>query len=414
MKCATCSTEHAPNVACPTTPPAVTPPVTGPAPAVTGFTDDEVKKFHDLAAHLGLNVHLPEQKPNGPTTVDPTTGHRPATKVNEAAPYRFDRKGNLTTGSHEFSTDLFALKRGDVDATDRVTEFVKAQFAIATGDVNELNPSTNRPDMYVDQRQYRYPIWDAISKGTLANITPFFFPKFSSASGLVGDHTEGVEPTTGTFVTTNQTVTPTAISGKAVINREVWDQGGSPAVSNLIWRKMLQGWYEALEAFAVATLDAASPTAITLTTGAVDAALVDQLTLELAMLQFVRGGFSMNNAFTQVDLYKALVDAADTTGRKLLPALGATNATGTVGNRWAGLDINGVDFLPAWALAATGTVAASSYLFDSESVWGWASAPQRIDIEYQVKSVEIGIWGYKAAAITDLSGVREIVYDPAA
>jgi HK97 family phage prohead protease len=381
MKCATCGTDHAPNVACPTTPPAVTP------PAKDGeFSAEERQRFHDLAKLFGMDVTLPEEKPNGPSTVDPTTFGRPTTKVNEAAPYRFDRKGNLTTGTHEFSTDLFALKKGDVAATDRVTEFVKAQFAIATGDVNELNPTTNRPDMYVDQREYRYPIWDSINKGTLANITPFFFPKFSSASGLVGNHTEGVEPTPGTFVTTNQTVTPTAISGKAEINREVWDQGGSPAVSNLIWRKMLQGWYEALEAFAVSILDAASPTQITLTTAAADDALVDELTEALALLQFVRGGFSMDNAFTQVDLYKALVAAKATDGRKLLPALSPANADGTARTRWQGLDVNGTAFLPAWALAATGTVAASSYLFDSESVWGWASAPQRIDIEYQVKS----------------------------
>jgi phage head maturation protease len=409
MKCATCQQEHAPNVACPTTPPATTPPA---APESTEFTAEEVKKFHDLAAHLGLNVTLPEQKPTGPSTVDPTTFGRPTTQVHEPEPYRFDRKGNLTTGTHEFSTDLFALKKGDAAATDRVTEFVRKQFAVATGDVNELNPTTNRPDMYVDQRQYRYPIWDAINKGTLANITPFFFPKFVSASGLVNNHTEGAEPTPGTFVTTNQTVTPSAISGKAEINREVWDQGGNPAISNLIWRKMLQGWFEALEAFGVSLLDEVTPTQITLTTGAQNDALVDELTEELALLQFVRGGFSMDNAFTQVDLYKALVAAKGSDGRKLLPALNPANADGTARTRWAGLDVNGTAFLPAWALAASGTVAASSYLFDSESVWGWASAPQRIDIEYQVKSVEIGIWGYKAGAITDLAGVREIVYDP--
>lgn len=411
MKCATCQTEHAPNVACPTTPPAITP------PADVQFTAEERQKFAALATMFGMDPKLPEAKPDGPSVVDPTTAGRKTTKVSEAPPYRFDRKGNLTTGTHEFSKDLFALKSPngaqDPAAADRVTEFVRAQFAVATGDVNELNPTTNRPDMYVDQRQFRYPLWDAINKGTLGNITPFTFPKFSSASGLVANHAEGVEPTPGTFVTTNQTVTPTAISGKAEINREVWDQGGNPAISNLIWRKMLQGWYEALEAFAVATLDATTPTAITLPVAGQDATLVDALSEALALLQFVRGGFSMDNAFTQVDLYKALVAASSTTGEKLLPALNPANRDGTARNRWAGLDVNGVAFLPAWALAASGIVPASSYLFDSESVWGWASAPQRIDIQYQVKSVEIGIWGYKAAAVTDATGIREIIYDPA-
>jgi len=418
MKCAMCGNEHAPNVACQSNPAPAAPPAAPPAatpPATDGaFTAEEMQRFHALAQQMGLNAQLPAAPAPGPALVNPTTFDSPPAHVNEATPYRFDARGNLLRGTHEFSSDLMAAASGDKAASDRVTEFVQRRFAVATGDVNELNPAQNRPDMWVDQRQYRYPLWNAINKGTLANITPFYFPKFNSASGLVGNHTEGVEPTPGTYTTTSQTVTPTAISGKAEINREVWDQGGNPQVSNLIWRKMEQGWYEALESYAVAILDAVTPVQITLTAGATNATLVDELTLQLALLQFVRGGFTMDNAFTQVDLYKALVSAKDSAGRKLLAPLNPANADGTARTSWTALDVNGTAFLPAWALAATGTVAASSYLFDSESVWGWASTPQRLDFQYQVKSVDIAIWGYKAGAITDLAGVREIVYDPTA
>lgn len=343
----------------------------------------------------------------GPSVVNPTT--RPVVK--EPEPYRFDRKGNLARGSHEFSTDVFAAAT-DTAAKDRVETFIRAQFNIATTDVNELNPTTNRPEMYVDQRSFQYPIWEAVSKGTLDSVTPFTFPKFSSASGLVANHTEGVEPTGGTFVTTNATVTPTPVSGKVTVNRETWDQGGNPQISGLLWNQMTKGWYEALEAYAVSILDAATPTGITLTTAAADDALIDELTNALALLNFVRGGFSMDSAFTQVDLYKKLVAAEDSTGRPLLPPLGPQNTVGTARGRWAGLDVNGVAFLPAWALAATGTVAASSYLFDRSSVWAWASAPQRLQFEYQVATIDIGLWGYKAGIITDITGVREIIYDP--
>jgi len=282
--------------------------------------------------------------------------------------------------------------------------------------VNELNPTRQRPEMYVDQRDYQYPMWQAIEKGTLGDITPFTFPKFSSASGLVANHTEGVEPSSGTYVTTSQTVTPTPVSGKIKITRETIDQGGNPQVTNLIWNQMVKAWYEALEAFAVSTLDAASPTQIDLsgTPGISDGDLDEALTEALVLLQFVRGGFTMDTAFTQVDLFKALVGARDDAGRPLYPAIGAMNANGTVRGRWAGVDVNGVGFLPAWALAATGTVAASSYLFDRAVVHGWASAPQRLDFtQIEVANVYMGLWGYKAAAISDITGVREIVYDPA-
>lgn len=384
------------------------PTVADPAPQAMAFTAEQ------LVALLGRPTVTPPAEPEQRQTVNPTR-LTASTSVTEAAPYRFDRRGNLMRGSHDFSSDLFAGQRGDQAALDRATEFVRAQFDVATTDVNELNPTRNRQDMYVDQRDFRYPIWDAINKGTLTDITPFTFPKFSSASGLVGAHTEGNEPSSGTYVTTSQTVTPTAVSGKAKITRETWDQGGNPQVSNLIWRQMLKGWFEALEAAAVSVLDAASPTQIDFsgTPGLADDQLDQAITAAFAGLQFIRGGFSMDNMFTQIDLYKALVAATDADGRRLYPAIGPTNANGTVRGRWAALDINGVVALPAWALAATGTVAASSYLFDSASVHGWASTPQRLEFNIEVAHVYIGIWGYKATAISDINGVREIVYDPA-
>jgi len=410
-KCATCSTEHAPGVACPT--PAPTP------PAATGLTlnSDQLATLLGqpngaaaLGAMLGVTPTVAEQR----AVVDPTKLGGAVTLVTDPAPYRFDSRGNLQRGTHDFSQDLFAGHAGDTAALARATEFVRATFDIATGDVNELNPTRQRPELYVDQRDFQYPIWDSINKGTLTDITPFTFPKFSSASGLVGAHTEGVEPSSGTLVTTSQTVTPTAVSGKAKITRETWDQGGNPQVSNLIWRQMTKGWFEALEAAAVAVLDAATPTAITLTAGEEDTDLTDELEAALTLLQFIRGGFSMDTAFTQVDLYKKLAAAVDTAGRKIYPALGPANATGTVRPRWAGIDVNGLAFLPAWALAATGVVPASSYLFDRAVVHGWASAPQRLDFNIEVAHVYIGLWGYKATAISDVTGVREIIYDPVA
>jgi HK97 family phage prohead protease len=351
--------------------------------------------------------------PEPPAVISPTgfTG----AQVQEPEPYRVDFRGRIHPGSHDFSTDVFAHMKGDAAAGARVEAFLTKQFDVVTTDVNELNPTAQRPDMYVKQREYDYPIWRAISKGTLSDVTPFTFPKFSSSSGLVANHTEGVEPSSGTYVTTSQTVTPTPVSGKMKISRETVDQGGNPQVSGLIWSQMLLAWYEALEAFAVSTLDAASPTQIDFSAspGLANDDLDQALTDALIGLQFIRGGFSMDTAFTQIDLYKALAAATDGEGRRLYPALGPANALGTARGRWSALDVNGLAFLPAWALAATGTVAASSYLFDSAVVHGWASAPRRLDFEYEVANVYIGLWGYKAAAISDIAGVREIVYDPA-
>jgi HK97 family phage prohead protease len=421
MLCTHCGREHAPGIACSTFAAAnpVTPnpaPPAGPAAPVDG----QAVTFNGQALDMaGLAQLVAGQlSAAGPTVVDPTRRPVGPASVREPQPYRFDADRRLLPGTHDFSTDLVAAANGDATARERAEAFVAAAFDVDRADATALNPNRNRPDMWVDQRAYRYPMWEAINKGTLQDSTPFVIPKFNSASGLVAAHTEGVEPTPGTYTATSQTITPTAVSGKVEITREAWDQGGNPQLSGLIWRQMEKAYYEALEARAVAVLDAATPTALATFTaggGTGKLTLVAELTAGLAGLQFVRGGFSMDNAFLQIDLYKDLIAAADSTGRKIYPALGPTNAPGQVSNRYGSIEIApGVIGYPAWALAASGAVAASSYIFDSDSVHGWATAPRRLQFEYRVAYVDVAIWGYGAAAITDINGVRELSYDPVA
>lgn len=455
-ECATCGQRHAPGVACPTAPPANQPEgmalsqdqltallsrpgaiqalvaaqqqptqqqPAAPAGALTLSAEqvDSLIKAGQLGALLGVPQLTARPEPERRPTVDPTR-RTVAASVTEPASYRFDSNGNLTKGKHDFSTDLIEGYRGDAAALARATEFVRSQFRdqmsarfdTDKADTAALNPNRNRPDLYVDQRSYRYPVWESINKGTLQDSTPFVLPKFSSASGLVANHTEGQEPTAGTYTATSQTITPTAVSGIVNVTREAWEQGGNPQLSSIMWRQMEKAWYEALEAAAVAVLDAATPTGIALTAGGgtTGQTLAAELEAAMAALQFVRGGFAMDTGFAQIDLYKALVAAKDTDGRPLYPVLGPANANGQTRSRFGAVDVNGSVFYPAWALAASGSVVASSYLFDREAVHGWATAPNRLQFETRVAYVDVAIWGYKATAITDLTGVREITYDP--
>jgi hypothetical protein len=202
------------------------------------------------------------------------------------------------------------------------------------------------------------------------------------------------------------------MSGKTPVVREVIDAGGNPQVSTLIWRQVVRAYLEALEAKAVALLDAATPTAITLTTGATGKALAGEFESKLARLHFVRGGNRFNSMPLQEDLYVALASARDDAGRPLYPSINPLNANGTVAADFGLLQIGGRVGTPAWALGATGTAVESSYLFSNEDVHGWATAPQRFDFDYKVEAVDIAVWGYQATAISRLAGVREITYDP--
>jgi hypothetical protein len=224
----------------------------------------------------------------------------------------------------------------------------------------------------------------------------------------------GTEPTPGAFTATSQTITPSALSGKVEMTREVFDQGGNPQASGLIWRQMVRGWYEGLEAAVQAFLVAQSASIpdITLGVAVTDSAMDQSIASAVTALQYIRGGDRFSKVFTQIDLYQKLAKAVDTSGRPLYPSFGAMNAAGLADPSYNYLNVRGKTFVPAWATAATGTVLASSWMFDPDVVCLWASTPQRIDMQWRVAWVDIGIWGYKALGITDFTRTRELTYDP--
>lgn len=374
------------------------------ADAMSGQTE----QFTDLLQQL-IDA---QQKPE---VIDPTK-RTAQFEVTEEPLYRFDGG----RGKHDFSTDVIAgMASNDAEALARATKYMseafalreQMRFAVTTGNVASLNPSINRPDLYVDQLTYNTPIWDAIRKGTIDKNTPFVLPKFAASSGLVGDHTQGVEPTPGALTTTSQTITPSAVSGKVEVTREAWDQGGNPQLSTIIWRQMLRAWDEALEQGAAALLEAQTVTTFTLTDGAVDKALAKEVKAALASLHFIRGGFRFRDFVLESGLYRALNNAVDDTGRSLFPVLAPQNADGQMAELFAALNLGGLAGKPSWALPYVAGAENDSYLFNREDVHGWASAPERMQFEYRVAFVDLAIWGYKAFAVTRTDGIRKFAYD---
>jgi HK97 family phage prohead protease len=424
--CATCGTQHAPGVACPT-----------PAPVPAGPVTLTAEQFSALLA--GRPAPTPAPAPAdpapapadpGPVPVDPAgpDTRRGPVFVREAAPYRRDRRGNFVIGQeHDFSTDFFEMARsrdgaGQSEAGKRVMGMLAHTFDVDTLDINEVTPEIQRPDLYVDQRDYRYPLFNSMNRGAPPNgVQPFRFPKFSSATGLVAAHTEGTEPTGGTLVTTSQVVTPAATSGKAYITREVWDMGGNPAVSTLIFNQMVKGYNEARETAIgtyLNTLTAA--TDIALGVAVVDEALQLAWDRALVDLQYIRG-YEFDFFAVEQYLFKAFADAVDNDGRKLYSMINPVNANGSAARRYTTIDLGGVTAVPTWGLGAgTGGAVNNSWLYDSSTMHAWSTPPQRLEFPggsddnttyAPVAKVGIGIWGYTAIANSDIGGVRQVTYD---
>jgi hypothetical protein len=467
MHCQHCGHEHAPSAACITTDAAAAPaaqqqfnaappPAQAAAPpAERAFTAAEMAAFAQAFAALGAPP--PVAAPAGPTFVDPTAGPgRPAgppsqathgprlagpAQVTEAAPYRFDNRGQLMAGpDHDLSRDLVrAGREHDGAAYERVIGFMREmtvggqyggrmaqlhQFDVDRADLAGLNPTRNRPDMWVPQRDYTYPLVDATRRGTLADITAFTLPKFSSSSGLVSAHTEGTEPTAGTFIVTTQTITPTAKSGSINMTREAWDQGGTPQATAIIWDQFVREWNEELESGVATFLNTLTAAAnIDIAAGAVDKVLAKAWRSAIARLQFARGGAGrFDTMATEQELYVAMGEAETTGGEPIFPMINPQNRDGSATSRFTRINAAGVDAIPSWALASTAGSANNSWLFDSTVVHTWDTGPQRLDFPGHdaggayapVAYVKIAVWGYQAVANTDISGVRQVTYDTVA
>lgn len=382
--------------------------------------------------------------------VDPTRGTA-VTEVREELPYALSFQGGrhvFAAGGNDFSTDLFALMRkgpGAEEAEKRINGLIKTEFAVGAEASNRRSqaifadverddttdftvPHRYRPDMWQAQMNYVTPLWDMINAGP-TDGTKFDIPKFSSSSGLVSAATEKTEPAGGSLVLQLQTITPTQVWGKAEITRQAWRAGGNPALSGILWDQMLREYYEDRES-AVATflntLTAATDIAITAGAGTNASDIISANDFEAAItaLQFVRGGNRFRAMAGHVDLYKMLARVTDTSGRKLYPQINPMNASGTSNTLWSTVNVGGTVVVPAWALGATGTAVANSWLFDPAKVLGWASAPERLFWDFgatvqtanipQLSFVTVGIYGDIALGNTDINGVRQVTYDPVA
>lgn len=400
------------------------------------------EQFSQLIAPLQSFARIADTRP----VVDPTAAGRPSgpAQVTEPLPYRFSRLADLGQvkysfsgeTEHDFSRDLMAVITAQMEHRDpgaprvRLDDFIKRTFAdVEIADVPGTRVPRVRTDMWVPQADYATPLWDLVGRGPIDGM-PFYVPKFTSSSGLVSAATEKVEPASGTFVDELQTITPGQLWGKVEITRQLWRTQGTPALSGILWEQMLREFYEDREAAIATFLNTLTAAAdITLTTGAADndakQARVEEFEAALSALNFVRGGNRFTGFAVQQDLYGLFSSVKDDAGRPLFPMLNPSNANGTTASRYRTMDIGGTTAVPSYALGAGGaSTAQNSWLFDPSRVMSWAGTPERLFWDFgatvqtsnipQLSFVTVGLYADYANANTDIAGVRQVIWDPAA
>lgn len=407
MKCNTCGQAHADGVTtCPTTPAA-------------SFSQEAGDQL--MSQVQGLSEKLAELEkvkiPVGPGSAQ--------FQVKEEPIYRFSGSEGAPSG-FDFATDLLAAaKDGDRAALERVKKFTGQNLGpqfVDTGDTANVNPDTYRPDMFLGQAPVpASPLYDYFHKGGLSSVQPFYWSKLDRGNTdvAVSDHTEGTDPADGDLVTAaGATVTPTPVSGKVHITREVGDQGGNPQVSGLIWNEFQRSFSIALETKTAALVNAAAiaelgPAIAAGATGVVAGAAVES---GLIGLQFLADGFRFQRVFGHVDLYKALASAtkgADNAD-KLYPIVNPQSTSGMAASKWAYMDIGGYGMYPAASLGAT-EVNGKSIVADPMAVHVWNSGLQRLDrLQESVEGWDLGCFAYFAGIVYDVTGLRKVTYDPTA
>lgn len=379
-----------------------TPETPATTPALPGnfaetIADAVVKGLGTGFSDMGDAIVAALQERQGPAASPPPPGRTEARPLyGEGSQYSLVRDAwNASRHSNATTVERDAAAGRQRDFSALVEEGKVQIFQTgSTTNLPEIFPTTNRQDLYVPELDYPRPIYDAVSKANITDATPFRLPKFNAASGMINDHVEGVNPTDGYLDLTDQTVTPTAVSGLFKLTREIAD-ASNPAVDRIALDSMRRAYEEEVEARLAAMFLASGYAASGGTTGT-GADLILALKRDLVTRAFARGGNRLNRIIAGQTPFTEASVAVDDVGRPLLPELAPQNADGTARVGVAGLRVSGYAMVPAWALDAALVV-----YFNSSSAWCFTSPVKQFRFEERngPALIELAAFGYEAHAI---------------
>jgi phage head maturation protease/phage portal protein BeeE len=317
---------------------------------------------------------------------------------------------------------------GDVEARERMEKFAKqtqdvaeqAQFTVNTGNASEVVPPGYRPDLYVTQLMRGRPLVDSVSRGTIADATPFTLPRFVSATGATADHVEGTNPTGATLDIESVTVTPGGISGLFELTREIVDSA-NPAIDMIAMQAMQESFAQQTEAKVYAELNGTNGQGGTITSGFVPSGaqaattngqgdeLLAGIRAALALYPFRRFA-APNRAHMSQEGTSALATAVGTDGRPLLPSIGAQNASGVGNAITQGWFVDGLAFQPTWSMTGNAAGDADVLMYNSNDVWAWESP--LLTFQFSERNgparIDLALFGYFATRLLRPIGLSSI------
>jgi len=258
------------------------------------------------------------------------------------------------------------------------------------------------------------PVFDAVTKQALTETgMSFTVPRLYTNAGTpnvaptVATTAEAAAPSETGMTSSYDTVSISKMSGLNRVSFELIDRS-SPAFMELLMTELRKAYEKATDTAVLTELIASGTTATSV--AATAAGLQSFISTEGAAAYKGTGGDFANKLVANTDQWAAITSYADSTGRALYSAQGATmNASGSAVASSVRGNILGTDLIVDHNIAASGVVDNSAFLIAPSSVYVWESPTTQLRLNVlQSGEVEINLYGYLAIYVAKSGkGVRK-------
>jgi HK97 family phage prohead protease len=257
------------------------------------------------------------------------------------------------------------------------------------------------------------PAFEAVTRAALVDSgMSFTVPRLYTNAGsadtapTVADTNEGAAPSETGMTSAYDTVTVEKFSGLQRVSFELVDRS-SPAFMELMMAELRKAYEKATDAALIAKFISAGTAATNVATTA--AGLQSFVSVEGAAAYKGTGGDFANKLVASTDQWAAITGYADTTGRPLYSAQGATyNAAGNAVATSVVGGVLGTDLIVDHNISASGIADDSAFLVAPRSVYAWESPTTQLRVNVLTSGeIEINLYGYLALYVAKSGkGVR--------
>ncbi len=258
------------------------------------------------------------------------------------------------------------------------------------------------------------PAFDAVTRNALIDSgMSFTVPRlYTNAASpdvapSVADVNEGASVTDVGMTSAYDTVNINKFAGLNRISWELIDRS-SPSFMELLMAELRKAYEKATDSALLTELISSGTTATGV--AATAAGLQSFISVEGAAAYKGTGGDFANKLVVNTDQWAAITGYADTTGRALYSAQGATyNASGSAVASSVRGNILGTDLIVDHNIAASGVIDNSAFLIAPSSVYVWESPVTNLRLQVlSTGELEIALYGYMAVYVAKSGkGVRK-------